>query len=83
MKKGVNVADACYAGKMKQMKDAGTALLKIFSFIQFLCMQALALRGRIDKDANITRKLHGEDVPELKPEGLARKDIINEMIELK
>lgn len=87
---GINVVAACSAGKLKQMKDARTALLKILSSVQFLCMQGLAVHGHIDADSNLTQllKLRSHDVPELNAwlERTSYKwishDIINEMIEL-
>ena len=54
---GINVVAACSAGKLKQMKDARTALLKILSSVQFLCMQGLAVHGHIDADSNLTQLL--------------------------
>ncbi len=89
-KQGINVVAACSAGKLKQMKDARTALLKILSSVQFLCMQGLAVRGHTDADSNLTQllKLRSHDVPELNAwlERTSYKwishDIVNEMIEL-
>jgi hypothetical protein len=68
IKKSVNVAAACSAGKLKQMKDARTALMKIISSVQFLCKQGLAVRGHTDSDSNLTQllKLRSEDIPEVK-----------------
>ena len=68
IKKSVNVAAACSAGKLKQMKDARTALMKIISSVQFLCKQGLAVRGQTDSDSNLTHllKLRSEDIPEVK-----------------
>ena len=89
-KKGVNVAAVFSSGKLKQMKEARTALLKILSSVQFLCRQGLAIRGHVDEESNLRQilKLRSEDVPELKT-WLARTsykwlshDITNEMIEL-
>jgi len=53
---GINVVAACSAGKLKQIKDARTALL-ILSSVQFLCMQGLAVHGHIDADSNLTQLL--------------------------
>lgn len=89
-KQGINVVAACSAGKLKQMKDARTALLKILSSVNFLCMQGLAVRGHTDADSNLRQllKLRSHDVPELNAwlERTSYKwishDIVNEMIEL-
>lgn len=72
------------------MKDARTALLKILSSVQFLCMQGLAVRGHTDAESNLVQllKLRSHDVPQLQSwlERTSYKwishDIINEMIEL-
>lgn len=90
VQKGVNVAASCSAGKTTQMTEARKALHGIFSSVQFLCMQGLAVRGHVDSDSNLYQllKLRSEDVGELK-KWLGRTqykwishDIINEIIEI-
>jgi hypothetical protein len=87
---GVNVAAACSAGKLKQMKDSRTALLTILSSVKFLCTQGLAVRGHTDEESNLMQllQLRSADVPELNA-WLVRTaykwlshDIVNEMIEI-
>ena len=87
---GVNVANALSAAKQKQMAEARTALLSIFSSVQYLACQGLALRGHVDTESNLRQllNLRAQDIPELQS-WLARNeskwlshDILNEMTEL-
>lgn len=87
---GVNVANALSAAKQKQMAEARTALLSIFSSVQYLACQARALRGHVDTESNLRQllNLRAQDIPELQS-WLARNeskwlshDILNEMTEL-
>ena len=89
-KKGVNVAASCSLGKTKQMTEARSALIKLFSSLQYLCKQGLAIRGHVDEDSNFTQllMLRASDAPDLKA-WLARTsyrrishDVTNQMIEI-
>jgi hypothetical protein len=88
--KGTNIVESLSSGQAKQMLQARTALIRIFSSFGFLCMQGLATRGHTDETSNLTQllRLRAEDVPELLM-WLRRTsykwishDIVNEMIEL-
>lgn len=88
--KGVNVLATLSQNKLKEMKNARQALLKILSSLQFLSQQGLAIRGHTDETSNIRQLLllRSEDVPELKIWLQRSKfkwlshDILNELLSL-
>lgn len=88
--KGVNVLATLSQNKLKEMKNARQALLKILSSLHFLSQQGLAIRGHTDETSNIRQLLllRSEDVPELKIWLQRSKfkwlshDILNELLSL-
>nr|XP_014346736.1 PREDICTED: zinc finger MYM-type protein 1-like [Latimeria chalumnae] len=87
---GANVAAACSGAKLKQMKEARSALIQILSSLQYLSCQGLSVQGHTDEESNLNQLLAllAKNIPELKS-WLNRtkyrwmsQDIVNEMIEI-
>ncbi|KAJ8889158.1 hypothetical protein PR048_008652, partial [Dryococelus australis] len=65
---GINVSCQLSNAKSQQMVESRIALLKIFSSLQYLAVQGLAVRGHTDEASNLLNllQLRSEDYPQFK-----------------